>query len=193
MNEETLLSLMPTKVITEDDVNKEIEEQRGIIQSGKLFVSRLSINRFLYTKLEQFSFDETLNLFSELSDADFVINENELHFSDLDIESFAVILEETFNLDDMYELDNLYIENLLKGNDITKQDIDIYNDGETVSFNDILTNFVFHTGGMSMGDTPNLVMMLTVKKALLGAYLAEKNVESLLNGQKKIYDVSILF
>lgn len=193
MNEETLLSLMPTKVITEDDVNKEIEEQRGIIQSGKLFVSRLSINRFLYTKLEQFSFDETLNLFSELSNADFVINENELHFSDLDIESFAVILEETFNLDNMYELDNLYIENLLKGNDITKQDIDIYNDGETVSFNNILTNFVFHTGGMSMGDTPTLVMMLTVKKALLGAYLAEKNVESLLNGQKKIYDVSILF
>lgn len=190
MNIDKLFQLMPTEVVKEDDVSKKVEEQKGLIEAGKSFVSHLSINRFLYKKLADFDIEERLSLFTELAHVDFIINENQLNWSDVDIESFAVILEEEFNLEDMYELDNVYIENLLNGRDITEKEIDIYD--EKVSFKDILVKFVFHTGGMSMGDTPNLMMMLTAKKALLGSYLAEKNVESLLNGQREIYDISIL-
>jgi hypothetical protein len=190
MNIDKLFSLMPKRVVPDDDVNKTIEEQKGLIKAGKSFVSQLSINRYLNKKLADFDIDERLSLFSDLTSADFVINENELYFSDLDIETFAAILEEEFNLDNMYELDNVYIENLLNGRDITMKEIDIY--GENIKFADVLVRFVFHTSGMSMGDTPNLMLMLTVKKALLGSYLAEKNVEYLLNGQKEIYNIQIL-
>lgn len=190
MNKDKLLSLMPTEIITEDDVNIRIEEQRGIIKEGKLFVSHLSINRFFRKKLVDFDIDETINLFSDLTLADFVINENALNLSELDIDSFSAILEEKFNLEDMYEIDNLYIENLLNGRDITKEDINF--NGENISFADVLVRFVFYTSRMSEGDTPTLVLMLTLKKALLVSYLAEKNVEYLLNGKKEIYDVSIL-
>lgn len=189
MNIETLFSLMPIEVTKEEDVDKKIEEQRKIAASGKAFASKLSINRFLYKKMADFDIDEILNLFSELASADFVINENDLFF-DLDIGAFAAILEEEFDLDNMYELDNLYIENLLKGRDITKEEITIYEGN--INFSDVLVRFVFQTGGMSLGDTPKLITMLTAKKALLGSYLAVKNIESLLNGQKEIYDISIL-
>lgn len=190
MNKEKLFSLMPTESVKEVDVNKKMEEQREIIKAGKSFVSQLSINRFLYKKLADFDIDEIIDLFDDLRHADFVINENGLYFYDLDIGSFAAILEEKFSLENMYELDNVYIENLLNGRDITKEDIDIC--GENMYFADVLVKFVFHSSRMSMGDTPNLILMLTVKKALLGSYLAEKNVESLVNGQKEIYDISIL-
>jgi hypothetical protein len=190
MNKDKLFSLMPTEVITEDDVNNRIEKQRGIIKAGKSFVSQLSINRFLHKKLAEFDIGEIINLFSDLTCADFVINENSLYLSEIDIDSFAAILEEKFNLENMYEIDNFYIENLLNGRDITKEDINI--NGENISFADVLLRFAFHTSRMSMGDTPNLVLMLTVKRALLGSYLAEKNVECLLNGQREIYDISIL-
>jgi hypothetical protein len=193
MNKEKLFSLMPTEVVKEDDVNKKIEEQREIIKAGKSFVSQLSINRYLYKKLVDFDVDERLNLFSVLCDYDFVYSENGLYFSDLDIGTFAFVLEEFFNLEHekMYELDNLYIENLLKGKDITKEVLTLWED-KTMSFEEILGEFVFHTGGMSIGDTPNLMHMLIVKKALLGSYLSERNVESLLNNQREIYNISIL-
>lgn len=181
---------MSTEVIREEEVNKKLEEQRDIMKAGKTFVSQLSINRFMYTNLADFDIEKMLSLFSELTYDDFIIRENELHFSEIDIESFAVILEETFNLEDMYELDNFYIENRLNGRDITKEDIDIY--GEVISFADILVKFVFHTSGMSMGDTPNLMLMLTAKKSLLGSYLAERNVESLLSGKREIYSLDNL-
>lgn len=190
MDKDKLFSLMPTEIVVEDDVVKKIEEQRNLIKAGNSFVSQLSINRFLHKKLVEFDVDEMLSLFSDLTYADFVINENRLYFNELDIESFAAILEEEFNLDNMYELDNVYIENLLNGKDITKKEIDVY--GETISFKDVLVRFVFHTSGMSMGDTPHLVLMLTAKKALLGSYLAEKNLDALSNGQKEIYNISVL-
>jgi len=184
---------MPKQVVTEEDLNKKIEEQREIIENGKAFVSRLSMNRFLYKPLADFDIDERLNLFSKLCEYDFVYNENGLYFSDLDIGTFCCVLEESFNLDNesMYTLDNLYIENLLKGKDITEEVLTLW-EGKTMSFKDILAEFVFSTGGMSMGDTPNMMLMLTVKKALLGTFLAERNVESLQNGEKEIYDISIL-
>ena len=193
MNNEKLFGLMPVEVVNEEDINKKIEEQREIIEAGKSFVSRLSINRYLYKKLSDFDIDERLNLFSILCDYDFVYNENGLFFSDLDIGTFCCVLEEFFNLDHekMYELDSLYIENLLKGKDITKEVLTLW-EGKTMSFEEILGEFVFQTGGMSVGDMPNLMLMFTVKKALLGSYLAEKNVESLLNNQREIYNISIL-
>jgi hypothetical protein len=190
MNKDMLISLMPKVVV--EDVNNAIEEQRGIVEAGKSFVSQLSINRYLYTKLADYDIDERLNLFDELRKYDLHIYENELwFFSELDTESFAFILEENFNLDDMYKLDNFYIENILKGIDITEKEVHLWED-KYMSFSDVLGKFVFKTGGMFMGDTPPLMMMLTAKKALLGTYLAEKNVESLLNGQKEIYDITIL-
>lgn len=190
MNKEKLFSLMPTEVVKEDDVNKKIEEQRGLIKAGKSYVSQLSINRFLPKKLADFDLDEILSLFSDLTYNDFVINENELHFYQIDIESFSCILEEKFNLEDMYEIDNVYIENLLNGKDITKEEINLFD--ENMSFAEVLERFVFHTSRMSAGDTPNIMRMLVAKKALLGAFFAEKNVESLLNGQREIHDITIL-
>lgn len=190
MNAEKLISLMPTEIIQETDVTNKIEEQKGLIHAGKKFVSSLSINRFLYKKLADFDLDERLSFFADLTMADFVINENQLYFYDIDIESFAVILEEKFNITDMYELDNVYVENLLNGTDITEEEIEF--NGENISFADILLRFVFHTRGMDMVDTPNLMLMLTVKKALLGSYLAEKNVNTLLSGEREIYDISVL-
>lgn len=190
MDKDMLFSLIPREVIKEDEIEKRIEEQRGLIKASISFVSQLSMNRFLYKKLADFDIEEMLNLFSDLTHGDFVIQENELYLNEIDIESFAVILEEEFNLESMYELDNLYIENLLKGIDITKYEINLID--ETRLFQDILVKFTFHRSGMSMLDAPNLSLMLTAKKALLSFYLAEKNVEYLLNGKKSIYNISIL-
>ncbi|MCZ1268438.1 MULTISPECIES: hypothetical protein [Paenibacillus] len=190
MDKEMLFSLIPREVIKEDEIVKTIEEQRRLIKAARSFVSKLSVNRFLYKKLANFDFEEMLSLFSDLTHADFVIQENELYLSEIDIDSFAVILEEEFNLESMYELDNIYIENLLNGTDITKNEINLID--ETRLFQDILVKFTFYRSGMSMLDTPNLSVMLTAKKALLSFYLAEKNVEYLLNGQKTIYNISIL-
>lgn len=190
LNKETLFSLMPTEIVEESNVIAKIEEQRKIIQSGKSFVSQLSINRFLHKKLADFEIEEILQLFWKLNDTYFAISENEFYFNGIDIDSFAFILEETFNLKDMYELDNFYIKNLLEGKDITSEVVDVYE--EEQSFKDVLGQLVFQYFGMSSGDTPNLMLMLVVKKALLGAYLAERNVESLLNNQREIYDISIL-
>ncbi|MGF7535177.1 hypothetical protein AAGG74_16105 [Bacillus mexicanus] len=188
MNKEKLFSLMPKEVVKEE-VSKKIEEQRGIVSAGKRYVSHLSINRYLSKQLSDFDIEEIIDLFDVIRCAGFIINENQFNF-DLDIESFAAILEYDFNLDDMYELDNVYIENLLNGRDITKEVIKV-ND-EKMSFADVLLRFVFQSMGVFMGDTPPLMRMLVVKKALLGTYLAEKNVESLLKGEREIYDISIL-
>jgi hypothetical protein len=190
MDKDKLFSLLPTEVISEEDVTKRIEEQLGIIKAGIRFVSQLSINRYLNKKLADFDIDEILDLFEDLTHSDFIINENKLHFSEIDIESFAMILEENFNLESMYDLDNFYIENLLNGIDITNKDVTFID--EKIKFADVLVSFVFQSSRMSMGDAPILSMMLTVKKALLGSYLAEQNVQNLLSGQKEIYDVSIL-
>lgn len=190
MNKEELFSLMPTKVIKEKEVTKTIEEQKAIIKSGKSFVSQLSINRYLHTHLTEFDLDERLNFFSELMDVDFVYKENELFFQGIDMDSFIAILEEKFDLEDIYSLDNLFIENTLNGEDITEIEVEIYE--KNVGFSKVLETIVFSTGGMSPGDTPNLMLMLIVKKALLGTYLAETNVKSLLKGQREIYDISIL-
>lgn len=190
LKKERFFSLMPTEVLKEEDVKNRIEEEEKLIRAGKSFASQLSINRFLHKKLIDFDIDERLNLFLELVDVDFVYTENELHFDQIDIDSFANILEEKFNLGDMYELGNLYIENLLNGKDLLNEDVNI-ND-EDMSFSEVLEKIVFYTGGMTIGDTPNLMLMLVVKKALIGSYLAEKNVESLLQGERTIYNISIL-
>lgn len=189
MNKNQLFSLMPKEVVKEEDVNKRIDEQQGIIEAGKKYISQLSINRYLSKKLADFDIDEIIDLFDDIRHAGFIINENQLYL-DLDIESFAAILEEEFKLDNMYELDNVYIENLLNGRDLTKEVVELID--EKMSFADVLSRFVFQSMGMSMGDTPPLMMMLVVKKALLGTYFAEKNVESLSNGKREIYDISIL-
>lgn len=191
MNKEKLFSLMPIVSVKEEEVNKEIEQQKAIIEAGNNFVSQLSINRYLSKKIADYDIDERLDLFSNLMLADFIIHENPLYFYDLDIGNFAALLEEEFDLENMYGLDNLYIENLLKGQDITKKEINLFDDEKTV-FEDVLDKFVFFRTEMTMGDTPPLMLMLVVKKALLGSYLAERNVESLLKGQKIIYDISIL-
>ncbi|PGT83246.1 hypothetical protein [Bacillus sp. AFS040349] len=187
MNKEMFFSLVPKEVIKEEDTDKRINEQRKIIENGKSFVSQLSINQCVYKNLVDFDIDERLNLFDNLRSS-LIINEHGMYFYDLDTESFGFILEETFNLENMYELDNLYIENLLNGRDITKEEIFLY-EGRTMIFKDILEQFVFSSGMPSGND---LMLMLTVKKALLGSFLAEKNIESLLKGQKEIYDISIL-
>lgn len=193
MNKDKLLSLMPKAVVNEEDVNNKIEEQKGIIDAGNKYVSHLSINRYLYKKLVDFDIEERINFFELLVDQGFVYNENGLFFGDLDIGTFCCVLEEFFNLDDekYYQLDNIYIENLLKGKDITKEVLTLW-EGKTMSFGDILKEFVFQSGGMSMGDTPPLPKMLEAKKALLGTYFANENVELLSNGKREIYDNSIL-
>lgn len=190
MKKEIFFNAMPTQVINAEDVSTELEKQKGLVEAGNSFVSQLSINRYLYKKLTEFDLTERLELFSELMNADFVITENELFFSDIDTDSFAAILEEQFKLDSMYELDNLYIERLLAGQDISSEEVEIF--GEKMRFADMLQTLVFQTGGMSMGDTPTVSMMLVVKKALLGAYLAEQNVNSLSEGKNEIYDISVL-
>lgn len=187
MNQEKFFSLVPKEMVIEEDINKKIEEQREIIENGKSFVSNLSINLIVRKNLADLDIDERLNLFDNLRSS-LIINEHGMFFYDLDIESFGFILEEKFNLDNMYELDNLYIENLLNGRDITKEEVFLY-EGRTMIFKDILEQFVF-SSGMPSGE--DLLLLLSVKKALLGTFLAEKNVESLLNGQKEIYDISIL-
>lgn len=191
MNQEQLFELMPKVVVNEAEVNEKIEENKELIEAGNRFVSPFSINRFLYRKLTDLTNDQKLNFFDHLSDYDCVIDENELYFHQIDIEHFADLLQEHFGLENMYELDNLYISRLLKGEDIAKKVMEI--NGEKVEFEQILAQFVFTTGGMTMGDTPNLIMMLVAKKALLGTFLAEKNVKKLLNGEKEIYDISVLF
>jgi len=189
MNKDQLFSLMTKEVVKEKDVIKKIEDQNKIIEAGKRYVSQLSINRYLSKKLADFEIDEIIDLFDDIRYAGFIINENQLYL-DLDIESFAAILEEEFNLDNMYELDNVYIENLLNGRDITKEVVELID--EKMSFADVLSRFVFQSMGMSMGDTPPLMIMLVVKKALLRTYFAEKNVESLINGEREMYDISVL-
>lgn len=190
MTKEELFSLMPKVVIKENAVTKTIEEQKAIIKSGNSFVSQLSINRYLHTQLADLDWDERLNLFSELLDVDFVYNENELFYQGVDMDSFIAILEEKFDLTEIYELDNLYIENILNGDDITEEKVEIYE--KDVSLAAVLETIVFSTAGMSVGDTPNLMLMLIVKKALLGTFIAEQNINSLLKGHREIYDVTIL-
>lgn len=194
MNTETFISFMPIEVVKEEEVNKKIEEQKQLSQNGKAFVSRLSINRYLYKNLADFDINERVNLFSVLSEFAFFYNENGLYFGDLDIDTFCCVLEENFNLanENMYELDQLYVENLLKGKDLTEEVITIY-EGKSLSFKEMLEQFVFSTSGMPVGDTPNLMLMLVVKKALLGSYFAEKNAEALAEGKREIYKISSLF
>lgn len=191
MIKEKLYSLVPTEVVKEEEVNEKIEAQKELVETGKKFVSQLSINRYMYTKLADFNFSQRLNFFSELMDADFHIYENGLYFSSIDAETLAAILEEKYSLEDMYELDNFYIESLLNGKDIAKDSVDVY--GDQMSLQDVFQQLVFSSGGMPMGDTPNLMMMLVVKKALLGSALAEQNIETLTSGKREIYDISSLF
>lgn len=190
MNKEKLFSLMPKEMVKKDEVIDKILEQKGIVEAGNRYASSMSINRYLHKKLSDFDIHERLDLFLELTFADFIINENQLYFNDLDIEGFSVIVKEAFELDSMYELDNFYIERLLNGQDIMQTEVEPFD--EKVRFDEVLNRFVFQTSGMPMGDTPTLMTMLVVKKALLGSYLAEQNIETLLKGHKEIYDISIL-
>lgn len=194
MKKEELFELMPTKVVKENEVNEEITEQHVISKNGKSFVSALSINRYLDTKLVDFNIEERLNLFSNLSDIDFTYYENDLHFNGIDTESFIYLLDEEFKLTDEYELDNFYIRNLLKGKDITDDKVKVYEEHGTINvrFGNVLETLIFSTGGMHLGDAPTIGLMLTVKKALLGAYLAEENIKSLQSGKREIYNISIL-
>lgn len=190
MKKEELYALMPTVVIEEAEVEERIEQERKTIEAGESFISRLSINRYLYKPLITLEVEQSLELFNTLVEVDFVLVENELYWNQLDIESLAAILEEKFQIEDLYELDQVYLTHLVNGRDITEETIEI--EGEEVSISALLRTFVFQTGGMSFGDTPNVMLMLVVKKALLGIHLAQLNVQSLLNKERTIYDISIL-
>lgn len=191
MNETKFFSLLPTVTITNEERNKKIEEQENLVKAGKSFAERLSINRFLHKKLTDFTLEERLNLYTTLSNYDFVYTENPLSFLGFDIDSLAAILEEHCQVNGVYAFDVHYIENLLRGKDLLNISFEM--DEEEWSIQEVLEQFVFQTSGMSMGDTPNLVLMLIVKKALLGSYVATKNVETLQAGQNQLYDVSVLF
>src|SRR5699024_4110531 len=110
--------------------------------------------------------------------------------AETDTDTFEFILEDNLGLGDMHKLDRFYIERLLQGEDIVNEVME-YND-ENFDFTEVLKRLVFYTSGMNTGDTPNLMLMLIVKKALLEYYLAEKNIKTLKEGKKEIYDISIL-
>ena len=58
MNKEQLLLMMPKVVV--EDVEKAIQAQELVVQAGHRYVSQLSINRFMYKKLADFTIDEAL-------------------------------------------------------------------------------------------------------------------------------------
>ena len=190
MNKETFLSLMPTKTV--NDEKAEMESQEELVQNGHAFISQLSMNRYLSPELEDYTIDERLRLFSILHTAGFSYEKNPLTFSAMGTEKFRALLNDVLGLADIYDLDNHYIENLLKGIDILKTDI-TDDDGDTTEFSDTLSQFVFQCGGMTMGDAGSLNLMLALKKALLGTYLAKVNLASLEEGHHEIYDISVLF
>lgn len=189
MNEEKFLDLIPKVVINVEDVQKEVEAQGKIVKNGENFISHLTINHFLDKKLTDFDIEERLELFEELRVRGHLIYENGLYFNGLDIANFDAALTFDFEIYNMYNLDNAYIERLLKGEDITKQVVNVY--GEDMPFAEILNMFVIKSG--HPGDSATLLTMFTVKKALLGTYLAEQNIISLMKGNREIYDVSVLF
>lgn len=192
MNKETFLSLLPTEWIKEEDVKSRIQEQTELIEAGKKFASQFSINRYLDKPLTTFTFEEKLQLFSNLHQKGFVYDENALYFTSVDIENFKKLLKEKFQLEDIYTFDQYYVEQLLQGNDIAEEEIAVDGD-ETIRLHELFQQFVFTTAfGMNPGDTPNVMLMLVVKKALLGAYLGESNIASLQEGKREIYDISIL-
>lgn len=190
MNKDKFFSLLSKEIVKEEDVKERIEKEQALINAGRSFASQLSINRFLAKKLVDFDIEERLNLFSKLVDVDFIYNENPLYWNQMDTDELSYILKEKFELDNMYELDDLYIENILEGKEIIYTELKV--DDEEMTLAEILEMFVFYTHGMTPGDTPNLRLMLVVKKALIGSYLSEKNVEALLNGEREIYDIKIL-
>jgi hypothetical protein len=201
MNKDKLFSLIPKEVVKENEVNKKIVEQKALIIKGKEVVSQLSIKRYLGDNETMLDYDinERLNLFAILADYDFTINENLITTIDskiykdeveLDIDYFDAILYYDLGLRDMYELDNLYVEKLLQGKDIMKEEVDI--NGRKMSITEVLERFVFQSKDMPAGDAPKLTQMLKVKRYLLVSYMAEKNMESLLNGDREIYNLNVL-
>ena len=190
MNKEKLFSLVPTVQIDEKDVAAKIEEQKGLVQAGQAFASQLSINRHMFVNLPDFDIEERVDLFKELNKHAFDIGCNELYLYEITTDTLSALLKEKYGIEDIYQLDNVYIENLLNGRNIVEDVVEI--DGEQMRLGDVLRQFVFQTSFMNIGDKPPVMLMLTVKKALLGSYMAGLNVESLQTGQKEMYDVSVL-
>lgn len=190
MNKEKLFSLVPTVKIEEKDIAAKIEEQKGLVQAGQSFASQLSINRHMFVNLPDFDIEERVDLFKELNKHAFDIGCNELYLYEITTDTLSALLKEKFGIEDIYQLDNIYIENLLNGRNIVEEIVDI--EDEEMRLGDVLRQFVFQTNFMDMGDKPPLMLMLTVKKALLGSYMAGLNVESLQAGKKEMYDVSVL-
>ncbi|QST02183.1 hypothetical protein IMZ31_22280 (plasmid) [Pontibacillus sp. ALD_SL1] len=191
MNEAALLSLMPTRTIDEERIEKTIEEQESLIQQGNNFLAMMSMNRYLRKQLNVFTLSERLTLFSLLHGEGLSYEANPLVFTELTVDAFTPLLGDVFGLKNIYALDNLYIENLLKGTDILNTEVAI-DDDEAVTLSELLPMFVFQGEGMSMGDAAPLHHMFTVKKALLGTHLASVNVASLEEGKTDIYDISVL-
>lgn len=195
MNKDKFISMMPTVLINEEDVTKTITEQSDIAKAGKAFASRLSINRYLNVKLTDLDIEDKLNLFAKLNKTNFDIVENELYFYGADIDSLTYLVEESFDVENLYQLDNYFLEQLLTGNDITEKIVNIEGNDEeedNQSFGELLQRFIFRSHGMPTGDSPTLRMLLVVKNALIGSYLAEKNIDSLLEGKREIHDISVL-
>lgn len=191
MRKEFFFTHMPKVAVKEEERNERVKEQQDLHKAGLSFASRLAISHYLEEGLEGFDLEERLRFFSTLHEIGFSLRENELSFSPVTVTELEDLLKETFSLENIYKLDECYLEGLLRGENILEKEFELK--GETYTLNELLTLFTIHAKGISIGDTPNLMLLLAAKKALLGSFLAEENLFSLRYGEKEIYDISRLY
>lgn len=79
---------------------------------------------------------------------------------------------------------------MLKGKVIADEATDV--NGERVNLCEILGTFVFLDFGMFIGDTAIPMLLLSIKKVLLAAYLKDQTPDSSLRSEKRRFDISCL-
>lgn len=190
MNKEQLLELATKETINVSQKEETLEEQYNIIEAAKRFAGQLSSNRYLAIPLTDAPEKLKFRLFEYLEGSGFDLDENWLYGGVFDIDTFKKAMKDAFGIEKIVDFDNYVVKEVLKGENPMETKVVV--NGEEVFFGDVAEKFVLRHYEMRMGDEAPLLLMLTVKKALICSVLAQENVEKLEKGELEIFDITPL-
>lgn len=194
------------------DTKTVLKEQKGYRDNAKLFVTRLSLNRYLARPLLKFTQIEKIDLLKTLFDKGFFLQPAILLSfqpsmpTEFGLDIFRGIVKAQGHTEETSIGKCLLLNQILEKGKLEEEPLKNYYDffqSTTVEFLETNFNrftlgstfqlFTLADGLIQVGDQPYLQSIISANKALLARDLAELNIKKLEKGETNLYDIRYLF
>ena len=194
------------------DTKTVLKEQKGYRDNAKLYVTRLSLNRYLARPLLKFTQIEKIDLLKTLFDKGFFLQPAILLSfqpsmpTEFGLDIFRGIVKAQGHTEETSIGKCLLLNQILEKGKLEEEPLKNYYDffqSTTVEFLETNFNrftlgstfqlFTLADGLIQVGDQPYLQSIISANKALLARDLAELNIKKLEKGETNLYDIRYLF